>query len=537
MARILGLDLGSYSVKAVSLVTTLRGFQVGSYWEERVPPVAEGAALLDAQVQATGALMARLGFTPDSIVCGVPGTEVITRLLRLPFTDSRKIDQVVGFEVGEQLPFEVEDVVIDHQVVASDGQAADVLVAVMRRDRMAELLAKFKAIGVDPRVLCLDTLPLAALARDALSMETSTYAVVDVGHAHTSVSVVGAGSIQYVRTLTRGGKQLTEAISLLVEEQGEYESPEAWHGLREASQALKEQAGGWDFGALDGGSGTAARARALMEEALVPLVQDLRQTFQAHAAQKRGRVEKIFLCGGTSRLPFLAEFLSRSLGVEVAPLHVAKGSYAELAKPGVPMEILAKALALAARAVTPSRTPLMNLRRGEHSFKGDFQYLRGRIIQLSAGIALVLLLVGVYAWSRFYTLGQYEARQKARLAEVTKATLGVEVTEFSVAQNRLERGDTRASIGALLPQTTGFDYLLELSKNIGKEKLDVKRLEIGPKRISMEGEITSIGALDQVVQSLSGFKCFGKDAVRIIKSGKNQLNDKANFQLLITPSC
>ena len=143
MARILGLDLGSYSVKAVSLVTTLRGFQVGSYWEERVPPVAEGAALLDAQVQATGALMARLGFTPDSIVCGVPGTEVITRLLRLPFTDSRKIDQVVGFEVGEQLPFEVEDVVIDHQVVASDGQAADVLVAVMRRDRMAELLDKF----------------------------------------------------------------------------------------------------------------------------------------------------------------------------------------------------------------------------------------------------------------------------------------------------------------------------------------------------------------------------------------------------------
>lgn len=537
MARILGLDLGTYSVKAVSLVTTLRSFQVGGFWEERVPPVGEGQTTLDAQIEATRVLLSRLGFTPDSVVCGWPGTETVTRLLRLPFTDSRKIDQVVGFEVGEQLPFDLEDVILDHQVVATDGQSADVLVAAVQRTRMTELLGKLKGIGVDPRIVCLDTLPLASLARDALPQETGTYAVLDVGHAHSSLSIVGAGSVQYVRTLSRGGKQLTEAIVKVLESRGEFESPEAWHGLWEAAEAIKEQAGGWDFGALTPGDGELMRARTAMEEALSPLALDLRQTFQAHAAQKRGRVEKVFVCGGSARLSMLVEYLSRALGLEVAPLVVAKGQFAELAKPGVPTDALAKALALAVRAVSTSRTPLLNLRRGEHAFKGDFQYLRGRIIQLSAGIALILLLVGVYAWARFQTLGKYEARQKARLAEVTKATLGVEVTEFSVAQNRLERGDTRASIGALLPRTTGFDYLLELSKNIGKEKLDVKRLEIGQKRISIEGEISSIGALDQVVQSLGAYKCFAKDSVRIIKSGKNQLNDKANFQLLITPSC
>jgi general secretion pathway protein L len=523
MARIVGLDLGSYSVKAVGLSTTLRGYQVSGYWEERVAPRAEGQSDADAVVAAVRALFARLGFMPDTVVCGVPGSSVVTRLLRLPFTDARKIEQVIGFEVGEQLPFDLDDVILDHQVVSTEGTTADALVAAVRKSELSELLEKLKAIGVDPRVVCLDTVPMLGLARQVLAEETQTYAIVDLGHSHTSVSIVGQGGLQYVRTLSRGGKAVTQGIA---------------HALsidEAAADELKQRHGGWDFGGAPEPGTRDAEIQRAIEAALRPLTLDLRQTFQAHAAQKRGRVERVFLCGGTSRLSGVFGFLSATLGLEVLPLHAVKGPFAELAKPDIPGESVPKALALALRAVTGARGPQMNLRRGEHSFKGDFQYLRGRMIQLSVGIASILVMVGVYAWARMYTLGKYESRQKAQLARVTKATLGEEMTEFSVALNRISRGKV-AGLAELLPRTTAFDYLHELSKNIGKEKIDVRKLDVGQKRISLEGEIDSIGALDAVVQSLSQFKCFDK-GVRIMKSGKNQLNNRANFQLLITPSC
>ena len=523
MARIVGLDLGSYSVKAVALTTTLRGFQLAGYFEERLQAPTEGQTHVQVLAATAKTLLGRVGFTADTIICGYPGSDTITRLLRLPFTDPRKIDQIIPFEVGEQIPFDLDDVVLDHQVVATGEGNADVLVAAVRKTELHALLDAMKAVGVDPRVLCLDSVPALTLSQQVLAAETGPYAIIDIGHAHTSVSVLGQGGLQYVRTLTRGGAAVTQAIAAALEVDVA------------TAEDLKHRHGGWDFGQVPEPGTESERVQAAIDATLRPLLLDLRQTFQAHAAQKRGRVEKLFLCGGSARLSGLAEFLAAGLGVEVQLLQVLRGPFAEFAKPDVPSELVPKALSLALRAVV-GRGPQMNLRKGELAFKGDFQYLRGRIIQLSVGIVAVILLVSGYATARFITLDGYEKRQKAKLAEVTKATLGVEELEFTVAQNRISRGGVGGGLGELLPQTTAFDYLLELSKNIGKEKIDVKRLDIGPKRISFEGEIETIGALDAVVQQLGTFKCFEKN-VRIMKSGKNQLNNRASFQLIITPTC
>jgi len=524
MARIVGIDLGSYSVKAVALTTTLRGFQVAGFWEERLHAPLEGQSAAQALAATVKALLGRLGFAADTIVCGLPGSSTVTRLLHLPFTDQRKIDQIVPFEVGEQLPFDIDDVILDHQVVATLDGAADVLVAAVRKTDMNELLDALKAVQVDPRVLVLDTVPYLALAQQVIPPEPESppYAIVDLGHQHTSVSIIGAGGLQYVRTLSRGGAAVTDAIAVAL-------------GVdRATAMEAKHRHGGWDFAQAPEPGSDDYKVQEAIDGVVRRLILDLRQTFQAHAAQKRGRVGKIYLCGGSARLSRVDELLSQGLSVEVALLNVLRGPYADLAGPDVPAEVVPKALALAVRSVL-GRGPQMNLRRGEHSFKGDFQYLRGRVIQLSIGLAAIVLLVAGYTTARFITLGSYEKRQKARLAEVTKATFGTEITEFTVAKNRLTSGAV-STIGDLLPRTTALDYLIEISKNIGKEKIDVKKLDISPKRISMVGEIDTIGALDGIVQQLGTFKCFGKD-VRIMKSGKNQLNNRASFELLITPNC
>jgi general secretion pathway protein L len=525
VARVIGLDLGTYSVKAVALTTSLRGYQIAGFWEERLPPAAAAVeGRVELQAQAAKALLQRAGIHADLVVCGVPGAQVLTRLLHLPFTDRRKIESVVPFEVEEQIPFDLDEVVLDHQVVAGRDGASDVLVAAMRKPEFARLLEAIKAQGIDPKVMCLDTLPFLYLGQQVLSQEPGPYAIVDLGHVHTSVSVLAGGGLQYVRTLSHGGLALTEAIA----REFRLEPAEA--------EEVKHRHGGSGVGGEERLGPEGARVAVAVETALRPLVLALRQTLQAFTAQRQLRVERVFLCGGTSRLLGIDSFLSAHLGVEVKPLLSLQGPLASFSGPTVAADILPKALALALRAVAAGRGPQMNLRVGEYSFRGDFQYLRGRVLQLTAGIVALLLLVCGYAYARYHTLSSYAERQKQYLSQVTKQTLGEELSDFSVAHERITRGGERATLGALLPQTTALDYLVEISRNIGKEKIDVKRLDIGQKRITLEGDIDTIAALDAVVQSLSAYKCFEKQ-VRITKSGKNQLNNRANFQLLITPSC
>jgi general secretion pathway protein L len=525
VARIIGLDLGTYSVKAVALTTSLRGYQIAGFWEQRLPPAAAAAEGREQiQAEAAKALMQGAGIHADTVVCGVPGAQALTRVLQLPFTDRRKIEAVVPFEVEEQIPYNLDEVVLDHQVVSGRDGASDVLVAAMRKPDFARLLEALKAQGIDPKVMCLDTLPFLYLSQQVLTQEPGPYAIVDLGHVHTSVSILAGGGLQYVRTISRGGRAVTEALS----REFRVEPAEA--------EEVKHRHGGWAVGETEILGPEGARVQAAVDSALRPLVLALRQTFQAFTAQRQARVARIFLCGGTSRLRGIEALLAANLGVEVQPLQPLRGPFAGFAGPTVASDTLPKALALALRAVAPGRGPQLNLRVGEYGFRGDFQYLRGRVLQLTAGIVAILLLVGGYAYARYYTLSAYAERQRQYLTQMSKQTLGEEVTDFSVAHERITRGGERATLGALLPQTTALDYLAELSKNIGKEKIDVKRLDIGQKRITLEGDIDTIAALDAVVQSLSAYKCFEKQ-VRITKSGKNQLNNRANFQLLITPSC
>jgi general secretion pathway protein L len=523
VARFLGLDLGTYSVKAVGLSTTLRGFQLTGFWEERLPEAVGEQSLEQRQAAAAQALLAR-GLHPDTVVCGVPGASTVTRLLRLPFTDHKKIDQVLPYELGEQIPFDLDEVVFDHQVVGTTEGGTDVLVAAMRKVELTALIATLKAVGIDPRVMCLDTLPFVYLAQHAHSGERGPYAIVDLGHARTSVTVLGEGALQYVRTLARGGQQVTEAIARDL-------------GVTAAeAEDVKHRYGGWEPGAWTGGESASAQIQAAVDKALRPLLGELRQTFQAHAALHRGRVEKVLLCGGTSRLRGVDSMLAAGLGVEVDALRPLQGPFASFAGPSVPADVLPKALALGLRAFSGGRAPQMNLRKGELGFRGDFQYLKGRVIQLSVGVVLLLLLIGGYAFARWQTLSSYAARQVEQLAEITRQTLGEEVREFSVAHNRVTRGGAKAALGELLPQTTALDYLAQVSQHVGKEKIDVKRMDIGQKRISMEGETDAVEALDAVVGSLQKHKCF-QNNVRIMKSGKNQLNNRTSFQVLVTPTC
>src|SRR3990172_1119208 len=151
--RILGLDIGAASVKAVVVESTYRSWMVTESGRTPVPPDAEGAPpLRERQIEAVKDLLADPRFAFDTAMVALPGPSA-SHLVALPFSDPRRIEQTIGFEVEGQIPFDLAEVAWDWQLLRSGAEKTELLVAVVRKEELAGLLAGLAGLGVDPRAV------------------------------------------------------------------------------------------------------------------------------------------------------------------------------------------------------------------------------------------------------------------------------------------------------------------------------------------------------------------------------------------------
>ena len=166
MHRIVGLDQTQESLRVATLQGGFRGFAVQDVRTAPLPNDGEGPARF-------AAALAGLGLTPplspdDAVAVALPGALVATHLLTLPFTDPKRIEQVLPAEVEGAIPFDLSEVVWDYAILAQTNGKSEVLVGIVRKSALREHLDSLATAGIDPRVVTLAPLALAALAEKGL---------------------------------------------------------------------------------------------------------------------------------------------------------------------------------------------------------------------------------------------------------------------------------------------------------------------------------------------------------------------------------
>ena len=498
--RIVGLDLGAASVKAVLLESSFRGYAVVDAASAAVAPAGEAQPpLRERQAAALKELLGARGWRFDTAVAAWPGSGVASHLVTLPFSDPRRIAETVQFEVEGQIPFGLAEVAWDWQVLETRDGRTDLYVGVVRREEMKALLELLAGVGIDPQVVLPASPAYAALAAaGALPVEdpgagpAPAEVILDVGAERASACVVAGGQCLWARTFPAGTALLARGLSrdLGIPE-------EAARRLLESECA--EAPPPPDLAAL----AADPRAAEALRRGLSVLVRELRATLKSWEARgSRRPVRRLWLAGGAARLAGLADLLGAEVGAPAGTLSLT-GPAADL--PGGEATTHALALALALRGHLGARAGRLNLRRGDLASTLDFEHLRSKLVRLGVYAGLVALLALGSAAVKTLALSRQEKLLDGSLCDVTRQVTGTCYQDFSVAESVL-RG--RGTPSAAVPRISAVNVLAELAARAPEVPLRFDRIEITREKLHLVGSTDAAESVDKVVDGLRRSRCF-----------------------------
>lgn len=452
MSLILGLDITKNAVRGAFVRTTFRGAEVEHYAEAPVYQTPDPERHAEALAQAVASVLAEVPRPPDRIIADIDGQDASLRVVELPAGVAKKLAAVLPGELETVLPFDIEDAVIDHQVVAQDNGMLRVLAAAVPALKVRERLEALDGAGASPWQLAVGAAALDGIATLLPEWyENETVLLVDIGARTTDLCVLENGRCSFARTIS----------------------------------------GGLDL--VDGGR------RAVLGQAL-------KQTFASFRTQS-DQVPTIALCSGeASPMDEATKWLSEQLEIpcEVLPLPDAPG-----AEPDV-MPRFARAAALAGRVV--DRRKRLDLRQGEFAAKGGTNQLQGHGRLLGVcGLAL-LVAFGFSVVSRHRVAASEREVLMEQLTKVTQELFRDKATSAAHARELLTatQGPTDP-----LPRFDAYDALAAVSSSIPMEmKHETRRIVIevddedGDGRLELQGTIETIAERDQIVETLKSHDCF-----------------------------
>jgi len=302
-----GLDIGSNSVKLVQLKERKGGHTLMAWAESRLPPeaIVDGALMnSSAIVDAIRALVAEQKIKSKEVAIGVRGHSVIIKKIQLPRMTQEELDESIQWEAEQYIPFDVKDVNIDTQILTREGDAAgqmDVLLVAAKKDMINDYTSVCTEAGLTATVVDVDAFAVQnAFEANYEQPAGQPVVLINVGAAVSNINIVLDGNATFTRDITLGGNAFTEEIQKQLNIS--YDEAEALKvgGQGETDAVVPQEV---------------ERVIQGVAEQMAGEIQRSLDFYAATAADSR--IAKVYLSGGTARIPALFKVIEQRAGVPV----------------------------------------------------------------------------------------------------------------------------------------------------------------------------------------------------------------------------
>ena len=298
---LLGLDIGSSSVKAVELTRVGQSVVITGMGKAEVEsPEAVGDAITAALREG--------GIKTKRVCSSVSGRSVIHRQVPMMSIPDAELKQAMEYEADKYIPFDVTEVQLDAQRMregdteesqagAPAGQMKVLLVAA-KKTLIEEHINLLQSVGLAPVVVDVDFLALGnafELRNLMLGInDNEVRALVDVGASKTDINIMRGNSSYFQREIFMAGNDLTDAVAKRFGEDPK------------DVEKMKKDPGG---------------ALESMQDAMLPVLEDIgseiRLSFDYHENQHDQEVKEVYISGGSVLFPGIDTMLAQIFNLPI----------------------------------------------------------------------------------------------------------------------------------------------------------------------------------------------------------------------------
>ena len=306
--RYLTLDIGASAVKLAEYEGGKGGLTLVNYG------IAALAAPLDAG--NAGALLSpalleivrEKGIKPGPVAVAISGQMVFPRFASIAAAGGAdRFDQMVRFEIEQNIPFPIDEMICDRQVLGdNENGEKNVMIVAAKIDQVEDIVAAVRGAGFTPELVDVAPIALTNVLRYAGAADGGCCVVLDIGSKTTSLVIVDGDKL-YNRSIPVAGNTITKEISAALgctpEEAEEYKRTAAYVSLG---------------GVVEDEDETRDRVSKVCRAVMTRLHAEVSRSINFYRSQQGGSVPvKLYITGGTAILPQLDRFFAESLQLEV----------------------------------------------------------------------------------------------------------------------------------------------------------------------------------------------------------------------------
>ena len=303
---LIGLDIGSSSVKAVELKKSKSGYELVSFGLEPLAQdtVVDGA-IMDAPSVAERIVSIFDGqnIKTKDVATSVSGHSVIVKRVTMPLMSEEELYDRVQAEASQHIPFDIADVNLSHQLLEATENQMDVLLVAVKKDKILNHTNVLAQAGKTPMVVDIDAFALQNSFETNFDPDPSqVVALLNIGASVMNINIVRGLTPLFTRDVSVGGNQYTDALQKELD--------------LSFDDAEKLKMGG----SLPGIS--EEQRTAILRSVSDILILEIQKTFDFFRATASGEnIRKIYVAGGTARVPGLIDLLKEEFGMPVEELY------------------------------------------------------------------------------------------------------------------------------------------------------------------------------------------------------------------------
>lgn len=487
--KVIGIDIGTHTIKVAKIEPKFKGFNLID--TVQMPNNEDGYQQLESYLRREN------GF----VVAGLESDEVFRKRLELPFIERAKIVKVVPFQLDQRLPFKISDALFDTQItIDKRAKKSTVDAYVVKQEVFENRIKTFQSHNINLRSLIPDSMAYRYLYH--LEDNEMPMMIVDIGAKITRLLAFNGADIVVDKTIFLGSGLIDQAIA-------DHFQVDLAQG-----QQVKEKV-------RTVAIGTSERSDEVTEIQQI-IQKEVKEIASAISLEMRRSHQfpwdqsKTVIMGGGALLKQIDQYLSESLGIK-CELSSEKPCFM-------------KAIGYALRETAYVRQYKINYLKGAYALQSGKPLISMSVIYY---ISLFLISIGLFFGYQFVRYNGLKERMIA--IEQNTAKISFELVKkkyLDPAKLFNHLSDETGGVAVILPKMTAFDHLDRISKLLKDNNVtvDVFKLTIGTKKITMSVQLETMGMIDDLVTALQKESCYQN----ISKGNSNKDRKTGRFKLPIT---